>query len=64
MKPDELDGRTIRKARRAADITQADLAKRAGLPSGQTQVSSIEVDDQHIRSWRVIETIRQILKIE
>lgn len=67
MTPNDFDGKAFRKARRAADITQAELAKLgelAGLRSKQTNISRIECNDQHIRSWQTIETYRQIFQIE
>lgn len=65
MMPNEFDGQAFRKARRAADITQAELAtlgEAAGLRSGQTQISKIECEDQHIRGWQTIETYRRIIE--
>ncbi len=59
-----FNGRTIRKVRRAADMTQSELAELAKLPGGQTQVSKIERWNQHVHSWQIIERVRRALNIK
>lgn len=62
MIPEEFDGRTLRRLRRAADMTQAEAGNRAGLT--QTQISKIERLNQYIKSWRIAERYRRIFQIE
>lgn len=54
-------GQELREARQQAELTQAEVAEEVGLPRGQTHVSEIERMGKHVKSWRIIETIRDVL---
>ena len=56
-------GQRIREAREAAGLTQAELAEQIGLPRGQTGISQIERTDKHVKDWRIIQSIRDVLGI-
>ena len=60
-KPTPTVGQQIRAARNEAGMLQSELAEKVGLARGQTDISEIEREDKHVKSWRIIENIRRVL---
>lgn len=57
------NGSEIAAARKAAEMTQAELAVAAEIPRGQQAISQIENDDMYLERAGYVDRIRTVLRM-